>query len=155
MRIRRRTNSPNRPISGANTPQRARLSLRSGTKATEISLRLAARADALEVVRDGTEQSFRVLAFTVPLSSDEESTPNEPHKHRKPRTASEWVQQNTGKLKRFAGRWIAVTPKGVAASADTFEEVFSEAKQRGANNPLVFRVPPLNAGPKIVSARLR
>ena len=58
-----------------------------------------------------------------------------------PPTAYEWVERNIKLLDKFAGRWVAVTSRGMVAESDDFETVYREAKAKRVDDPLVFKVP--------------
>ena len=72
----------------------------------------------------------------------------------RPQTAEEWVAQNTEKLQRYAGKWIAVSNRGIVASSSDFDDVFAKAQRKGVPNPLTFKVP-IGTTLKIVSAKTR
>ncbi len=69
-------------------------------------------------------------------------------------TANEWVQRNLSKIMRHRGKWVAINNNGIVATSDGFDEVFSKARNRGVTNPLVFKVPRVPQGIKVVSGKL-
>lgn len=62
----------------------------------------------------------------------------------KPSTASEWVRRNESRLRKYAGKWIAVTEKGVIANANDMEAEASQAKLQGFPNSMIFKMPKLD-----------
>jgi hypothetical protein len=73
-------------------------------------------------------------------------------RHRPIATAAEWVQRNQAKIGKHKGKWLAVSRSGIVASSGDFDTVFVQARQRGIDNPLVFKVPS-SGRPKVVSAK--
>lgn len=67
-------------------------------------------------------------------------------------SASEWVQRNQAKLRPYRGKWVAVSSSGLVGHSTDFDEVFVEARRRGVDNPLVFKVPTPGRR-KVVSVR--
>ena len=72
-----------------------------------------------------------------------------------PKSASDWIADNSDKLSRHAGKWVAVTSKGVIAAASSYDEVWAQSQSRGAKNPTVFKLPDGNQGPKVVTGHRR
>lgn len=68
-------------------------------------------------------------------------------------TADEWVRENLESLKRHAGKWVAVSEKGIVGVSTDFDEVFHQAKEKGIINPLVFKVPQPTRPKKTVTVR--
>lgn len=147
MRIRRRVGGREVNSSGG-TGSGGAVQFSHGTRASGLRLRADSYAGQLVVAAEDHGQAFRATAFTSTPAEGEAPSPREPA------TASEWVQQNSSRFRRFAGRWVAVTNKGIVAASRDFDDVFAKAKQHGVANPLVFLVPKLGAGPKVVSTRL-
>lgn len=55
----------------------------------------------------------------------------------------EWMAQHDEELvKKYAGKWVAVTPKGVAASADSFKALVKQ-KAVKIGKMLITRIPTL------------
>ncbi|MFH0713084.1 MAG: DUF5678 domain-containing protein [Candidatus Micrarchaeota archaeon] len=57
--------------------------------------------------------------------------------------ADEWMAEHDEELvKRYAGKWVAVTSKGIAASANSFKELVKQ-KTVQVNKMIITRVPTL------------
>ena len=76
-----------------------------------------------------------------------------PQRPSKPTTVSEWLSVNADKLTRHAGKWVALAPKGVIATAETYEDVWDKSQRRGVLSPTVLKLSKKNAGPKAVSGK--
>ena len=100
------------------------------------------------VLRPNMDVGFSYAGFTAQDAGSLSIRPQ------KPTTPSEWLRRNAGKINRYAGQWVAITKSGIVASSSDFDQVFQQAKERGAPNPLVFKVPKATRGLKIVSNRI-
>lgn len=151
MRLRRHSSGQN-IVTGRDGTASREISVSRGTAARRISVQWATQADVFQITAefDGSElQNIEGTSTTRVVELHTHVGPAEP------KTAADWVRQNSDKLRRYTKRWVAVTRRGVIASSDDFDDVYAKAKQRGVANPLVFRVPAHNADPKIVSTRVR
>ncbi len=52
--------------------------------------------------------------------------------------ADEWMAQHDDELSKYAGKWIAVTARGVIASSDSLKELM---KAKGSLRAIVTRQP--------------
>ncbi len=52
--------------------------------------------------------------------------------------ADEWMAEHDNELRKYAGKWIAVTARGVVASSDSFKELM---KIKGDLRAIVTRQP--------------
>lgn len=122
--------------------------------------RLAMRYVVLSTTRAGQS----VLTDNLTISGHSESSreyvyqptsqvENESRGDHLPTTADEWVRRNFTRLKRHAGKWVAVSPQGLIAVSGDFDEVFRRAREQGIRVPLVFKVPVHREGLRVVSAK--
>ena len=70
-----------------------------------------------------------------------------------PSTANEWVERNMRRVQNQAGKWVAVTHRGIIATSTDFDDVFRKAESQGVSNPLVFKVPVPSARRRVISSR--
>lgn len=146
MRIRRH-NNPREIVGDRGGSTGRTMSISYGTGLHRYNVMVAARADDFHVTAEFAKPGFRNVEFTAPPAAFDQKESDTPS------TADDWVQQNTDKLRRFVGRWVAVSPKGIIAASKDFDEVFLKSKERGVLNPLVFKVPQPTAGPRAVSSK--
>lgn len=105
----------------------------------------------------GTSRSARVVGSTrgsIYLDAAMTSRPRAGAASRPRRTvtASQWAQENPSRLQRHRGKWVAISTSGIIANSEDFDTVFAQARLKGVDNPLVFKVP-LTDKPRVVSAK--
>ncbi len=70
-------------------------------------------------------------------------------------SAHQWVADNVASILRHKGEWLAIADGGIVASAVDFDQVRADARAKGIDNPLVFKVPQDTTLKRAVSARRR
>lgn len=101
------------------------------------------------IVERGTRTELKPAAATRVRSQRTTTT----IVRRPTRPAHDWVQSNHDKLKRYRGRWVAVTEDGIVATGDNLDTVLKRARMRKAKDPLTFVVPSVVKLKRGVSAR--
>ncbi len=71
------------------------------------------------------------------------------------KAAHKWVQANQASVLKHRGKWVAITEKGITASNTDLERTRELARAKGAENPVVFKVPSEPRGMRVVSSRRR
>lgn len=134
---------------GGGGQRRNSITISGGTSPTRTALRVAVDSTDIALSSYGADSSLHITSIT--------NRPTEalPVDEIAPTTATEWVRQNGDKLRRHAGRWVAITAEGIVAHSDDFDEVYMKARRRGISNPLVLQVPKAFRQPKVVSVKLK
>ncbi|MEM5811704.1 MAG: DUF5678 domain-containing protein [Candidatus Aenigmatarchaeota archaeon] len=52
-----------------------------------------------------------------------------------------WISKHQKEMKKYSGKWVALTDKGLIAAGDSLSEVSEVVKKRGIKDVMFMKIP--------------